>query len=141
MTSLREQVAEIGRELDLLIAGDDNRRVIEEVEGATKELEAKQSDLGNAVLHRHVLLGPPVDFPKVQFAQEEESLLAVLRDKYRLLEETWKADPSSVRQSGRVGDFCRFLDSYVRCIERNSVNTWDSWKVLLERQFAVADAQ
>jgi hypothetical protein len=141
MTRLLEQLAEIGRELDLLIAGDDNRRVIEEVEGATKELEAKQSVLGNAVLHRQALLGPPVDFSTQEVAEEEGPLLVFLRDKYRLLEETWKADPSSVRQSGCVGDFCRLLDGYVRCLEKNSANTWDSWKVLLERQFAVADAQ
>jgi exonuclease VII small subunit len=141
MTQLSDQLAEIGRELDVLLAGDDNRRIIEEVESATEKLRPAQLLLSSALAHRRALCGPPVDYSAPQFADTEDPLYCHLQESYEALKEKWQENPASVRQRGAVGKFCESVKSYAELVEEHSTSSWEAWRDSLERQFGIATAQ
>ncbi len=141
MTRLSDQLAEIGRELDILLAGDDNRRVIGELELATEELEPTRALLDNALLRRRALCGPPVNCAPYQFTAAEEPLYGSLRHAYETLREAWQDDPANVRQKGVVGEVRECADDYAEVVEKNNTGTWEEWKNSLEREFLIATAQ
>ena len=141
MTRLGDQLDEIGRELDLLIAGHDNRRVIAELETAIDELEPVCAALVLTSKRRDTLRGSPREFQLEKFNEEERTLRLGLRERLSALEKTRQEDPASVRQRGNVSEMCQSALEYRKCVDKNSSSSWDAWRQSLERQFLIAAPQ
>ena len=140
MTRLGDQIGELSHEVDLLLAGDDNRRVIEEIETAIDELEPTTMSLEHALANRRILCTSP-DFKFDAFADEEAKLCLRLRQRYADMRKVWLEDPGSLRQRGLVAQFRRSSDDYCVAVVRNNAATWNAWIQDLEQRFLVAGPQ
>ena len=141
MSALKAKISALNRDLDLLLAGDENRRIIDEVERATEELAAVAAPLEHATACRVILIGNPVGCSSYEFIVQEAPLYARVFAKFQALKRAWQEDPAAVRQSGAVGDFCESVREYVGVIDSNSVASWTTWRDGLERTFSIASVQ
>ena len=141
MTRLGDQIEELSHEVDLLLAGHDNRRVIEQIETAIDELEPTSTSLERALGNRRVLRTSPRDFRLDTFADEEERLCVRLRQSYASMRKAWLEDPASLRQRGHVAQFRQSSENYRAAVDRNNEACWSSWIQDLEQQFLVAGPQ
>ena len=140
MTRLGDQIRDLSHEVDLLLAGHDNRRVIEEIETAIDELEPTSTSLEQALSNRRVLC-TSTDFRLDAFADEEAKLCLRLRQRYADMRNAWLEDPGSLRQRGLVGQFRQSSENYCAAVVRNNAATWDAWIQDLEQRFLVAGPQ
>ena len=140
MSRLGDQIKELSREVDLLLAGHDNRRVIEEIEAAIDELEPTSTSLERALANRRVLGASP-DFRFDAFGDEETKLCLRLRQRYAEMRKVWLEDPGSLRQHGLVAQFRQSSDNYCVAVVRNNAAVWNAWIQDLEQRFLVARPQ
>ena len=141
MISLNEQIAELDRELDLLLAGDDNRVAIEEVESALNDLDHCYRNVMATMGRKKILTSFPNEFTLDEENGEESGFKQVVLEKYGSLVNAWEENRSRIRQSGTVGEFIEALGAFQRCMEITSQTCWGNWVNKISSDISIADAQ
>lgn len=141
MTKLAEQIQSVGREIDLLLAGDKTRLAIEEISLAHEELEGALESLLENLNQRRSLQEGDDHFT---FTDDEDAELAAwsaVITNYDLVVSAWEEDRAKVRQCDGFGELVEIVDSTARSIGRSNRKKWRSWLDALSRDFSVSEAE
>ena len=141
MTKLAEQIQEVDREIDLLLASDETRLAIDEIELAHEQLESCFENLSEELLNRQSLQEGDEGFNFSDAEEAESSRWPSVLSNYDLVLAAWGEDKVKVRQSAAFGDLVQNLEDVADLIGRNSRKEWKEWVESKERSFAVSDAE
>lgn len=141
MGMLGKQLQSIENELDILTAGEDNRRIIDELDQAIEDLAPTQNKLEEIISIFETLQSAPEinteylpDESEVPQRKEVEVAVAAMK-------EGWSDDPSTIRQKGLVRSFVETANVYLNCIESKNTEIWKLWVEELELKFRVLPSQ
>jgi hypothetical protein len=141
MNALVEQVAQVERELDLLLASDETIRAIDEIEGAIDQLDGCNRRTTTSLTERRALSEGSKGFSFADALEDELSLREKAVDSFALVKTAWKEDRARVRQSGAVGELAATLKSYQNLVARNNKIKWQAWVDSLASDFEISDAE
>ena len=141
MTKLGEQIREVDREIDLLLASDETRLAIDEIEAAHEQLEGSFEELCNQTAQRQSLQDGDEYFRFTDAEEEELDRWPSVSSSYDLVLVAWKDDRIKVRQSEAFGELVQQLEDVANLIGRNNRKKWQEWIKSIERSFAASDAE
>lgn len=141
MIELVSQVADVEREVDLLLASDETIRAIEEVESALDELEQSYNRYVDSMRQRSALLKFPDFFGFDDVNSDEIALRQQAVEAFDKVSVAWDENRARIRQSGTVGDLVAVLSNYTNAINANTKAKWFDWVNGLASDFAISEAE
>lgn len=141
MTPLSKQVAEISAELETLAAGEDNRRVIEEVEAAIEQLAPAIQSLASARSRRVALVDSDVGLDPAAFDTLERPSRKAVVKAFTTLRDASRANAAKIRQSGVTSKFVNASRAFEDAVNTHNEQAWHDWVESRERPFQATDAE
>jgi hypothetical protein len=141
MTPLSKQIVEVSAELQTLAAGEDNRRIIDEVEAAIEQLAPAIQSLAIARNRRVALVDSDVALdPGAYDALERASRKAIVKA-FTALRDANQANAAKIRQSGVSAKFVNASRAFEEALNAHNEQAWHEWVDSRERSFQVTDAE
>jgi hypothetical protein len=141
VTQLATEISDLNAELDVFLAGDQNRVVIKEIVTAYEDLDLSFTALESTLKERDVLRTFPELFSFDVSREQEEGALSGVAAKYAAAREVWEGNRAEIRQSGSVGDLVDALNEYRNLLAASNKRAWVNWVNSTSREFAVTDAE
>jgi len=141
VTELATQIGRLAEQLETLVAVEENRQVIEELDHAIDQIEPEYHACVEVIHCRRTLETRPDRFATEQFATSESIVANETKEKLLRLKEVWTEDRRRVWHSGAAGEFRDALEAFRVCLEQNNQTLWLQWIKELEQRFLISEVE
>lgn len=141
MTELEKQIDKVNREVDLLMASDETRLAIEEIEWAHESLNSVLVNFDYESTIRQAMLESEEDFNLSDIESIESTIWSHIISSYDLVREVWEDNKTKVRQDAAFQDLVQSLTNLAKSMQQNNKRKWHEWVTAEATSFSVSDAE
>jgi len=143
MTPLAQQIQNVDTQLDILVAGDENRVAIKEYEKFFEQFFPVVWKLDDSCKKRKVLKSIPKEYLDLQaeLVNNFKNDLSATKSVLRILEEKWQEDDYKVTQDDSFDNTIQAMKSLTKMIVLANKEVWNTWTDYLLDSFNRTDAE
>jgi len=143
MTPLAQQIQNVDTQLDILVAGDENRVAIKEYEKFFEQFFPIVGKLDDSCKKRKVLKNIPSEYldQQTELIQSFKNNLATTKSVLHILLEKWLEDDYTVTQDDSFDNTIQAMKSLTKVIVVTNKEVWNTWTDYLLDSFNRTDAE